>query len=87
MLIRIPEKNAHLSKHGIYRYIFNYGHPGVYLFSAGMAANVFVADLHGIIPNSFFIDVGHIWDVFVGNPPRSNTEHMTKHDIEKNLKP
>lgn len=43
-----------------------YGKPGVYLFSAGLPAVLAVQQLHGKIPNSFFIDCGSIWDTFVG---------------------
>ena len=44
----------------------SYGKPAVYLFSAGLPAALAVQQLHGRIPNSFFIDVGSIWDTFVG---------------------
>lgn len=89
--IEIPPKNAFNVYTRVIDACWKYSkrHPDtVFLFSAGMAANVFVADLHRMLPNrAWLLDVGHIWDVFVGNPPRSNTENLTAEDINRNLKP
>lgn len=41
-----------------------YGQPAVYFFSAGLPAALAVQKLHGQIPNSWFLDVGSIWDTF-----------------------
>lgn len=57
----------------------------VYLFSCGMAANAFVYNLHNA--DNWYLDVGHIWDPFVGLMSRCDLEGKTKEDIEKNLKP
>lgn len=38
----------------------------VYLISAGVSAAVIIDMLHDVIPNSWFIDCGSIWDGFVG---------------------
>ena len=43
--------------------------PKVYLFSAGMAANVMVSELHGRV-KGWLLDVGHIWDPFAGSRSR-----------------
>ncbi len=43
-----------------------YGKPAVYLFAAGMSSAMMIAELHDTIPKSFFIDVGSIFDAFVG---------------------
>jgi len=56
----------------------------VYLFSCGMAANAFISQFHGS-GNRWLIDVGHIWDPFVGNMSRCDLEGKTKEDIDKNL--
>lgn len=56
----------------------------VYLFSCGMAANAFIAELHGKV-DGWLLDVGHIWDPFVGNMSRCDLEGKTMEDIEKNL--
>lgn len=90
--VEIPSKNAFEEYRRVIDDCWRYAkrHPDtVFLFSAGMAANVFVADLHRSLgPRQvWLLDVGHIWDVFVGNPPRSNTENMTVEDINRNLKP
>lgn len=44
----------------------DYGKPGVYIFACGIPATLFVQKLHGRIPNSWFLDLGSIWDSFVG---------------------
>jgi hypothetical protein len=44
----------------------NYGKEGVYIFACGIPATLFVQALHGTIPNSWFLDLGSIWDSFVG---------------------
>jgi len=46
--------------------ILDYGREGVYLFACGIPASLFVQAVHGKIPNSWFIDLGSIWDGFVG---------------------
>lgn len=56
----------------------------IYLFSCGMAANVFISELHGKV-NSWLIDVGHIWDPFVGNMSRCDLEGKTEEEINRNL--
>ena len=59
--------------------------PGtVYLFSAGMGANAIIGELHGSI-DCWMIDLGHIWDPFVGLMSRCDLEGKTKEEIEKNL--
>jgi len=60
--------------------------PACFLFSCGMAANVFIADLHGL-KKSFLIDLGHIWDPFTGNMSRCDLYGKTKEEIERNLYP
>lgn len=60
--------------------------PAVFLFSAGMAANVFVSELHGL-KDSFLLDLGHIWDPFTGNMSRCDLEGKSKEQIERNLHP
>ena|SRR3990167_9426795 len=42
-----------------------YGKPGVYIIAAGLPAALLVQKLHGKIPNSWFLDLGSIWDGFV----------------------
>lgn len=58
----------------------------VYLFSCGMAANAWIYNLHGKA-DCWLIDVGHIWDPFVGLMSRCDLEGKTLEDISKNLKP
>lgn len=44
--------------------------PKVYLFSCGMASNVFISCLHEMKVNGWLIDVGHIWDKYAGSKSR-----------------
>lgn len=46
--------------------ILDYGKEGIYLFACGIPATLFVQAVHGEIPNSWFLDLGSIWDGFVG---------------------
>ena len=43
-----------------------HGKPGIYLVSGGLSTALLIQRLHGKIPNSCFLDLGSIWDVFVG---------------------
>jgi hypothetical protein len=56
----------------------------VFLFSCGMAANVFIHELHGKV-DGWLLDMGHIWDPFTGNMSRCDLEGKTLEDINKNL--
>lgn len=83
--IIVPPANAHEHKDRVLRECEALA-PATFLFSCGMAANAFIADLHGI-ENSYFLDMGHIWDAFAGNMSRCNLEGKTKEEIERNLHP
>lgn len=85
--IEVPPYDAYEHRDRVINEIREYNKPAVYLFSTGMAACAFVAELHNTIPNSFFIDIGHIWDPFTGLMSRCDLKGKTKEDIEKNLKP
>lgn len=56
----------------------------VYLFSAGMASNAWISKLHGK-SKCWLIDVGHIWDPFVGNMSRCDLEGKSMEEINQNL--
>jgi hypothetical protein len=43
-----------------------YGKSGIYLFACGIPAALFVQRLHGKIKDSWFLDLGSIWDGFAG---------------------
>lgn len=88
ILCMVPASNAFDTKEYPGLVLLHNGHVGetVYLFSCGMAANAWISELHGKI-DGWLIDVGHIWDPFVGNMSRCDLEGKTLQDIEKNLKP
>ena len=83
--IEVQKFDAYEERERVIKEIMEYGKPAVYLFSTGMAACAFVAELHGKIPDSFFIDIGHIWDPFTGLMSRCDLKGKTREDIEKNL--
>lgn len=92
--INIPPSNAHLEKSRILADIskFSSRHGGCcYVFAAGMTANCLISELHGTIPNSFFLDLGHIFDLFCGVRRRRYQRRMTEDEaaalIEANLRP
>ena len=67
--VEIPKLNVYMEENWLERYvkkILDYGKPAVYIFSAGFAAAPLIGKLHGKIPNSWFLDLGSIWDAFVG---------------------
>lgn len=67
--VEVSSPNLHLESNGIERAVeeaVRFGAPAVYLVSAGMSAALIIDQLHDVIPNSFFIDCGSIWDAFVG---------------------
>lgn len=79
VFIEVPPSNAFDEEFSL-PYVEN----GVYLFSAGMASNAWISALHDSI-DGWLIDLGHIWDPFVGNMSRCDLEGKTIEDIEKNL--
>lgn len=83
--IKVPRANAHAHKDRVIREVMAYGKPAVYLFSCGMAACSFVSELHGKIKDSFFIDIGHIWDPFSGLKSRDYLATLSDEIINQNL--
>src|SRR3990167_4518925 len=67
--VEIPKLDTYLEEDWLNKYtkkILEYGKPAAYIFSAGFAAAPMIGRLHGKIHNSFFLDLGSIWDCFVG---------------------
>ena len=67
--IEIPKLDVYEEEGWLNKYtkkVLDYGKPAVYIFSAGFAAAPFIGRLHGKIPNSFFLDLGSMWDCFCG---------------------
>lgn len=85
--IEVEKSNSHIEKERVYRDIQTiknkYGDGIVFIFCCGMAGTVFPYELHD--GNNWYLDLGHIFDPFVGNMSRCNLEGLTKEDIERNL--
>lgn len=64
--VEIPYPNCHLEMDRVVNECLDYGKPGVYLIAAGLPAALFAQKLHDRIPSSWFLDLGSIWDAFVG---------------------
>lgn len=65
----ITSPNYHLVEGGIQKTVDEitaFGQPGVYLFACGMSDAPMISALHGKIKDAFLIDVGSIFDAFVG---------------------
>lgn len=83
--IEVPRTNAHAEKERIVKEVLEYGRPVLYLFACGMAAGTFVHALHGKIAGASFIDIGHIFDPFVGDASRDYLRSLDPKKIELNL--
>lgn len=84
--IEVPESNAYRYRNAVIHEVMHFG-SACYLFSCGMAATSLVSELHGKIPNSWFIDLGHLWDALLGNKIRHYQRDLTPDHIERNLRP
>ena len=57
--------------------------PGVYIIAAGIPATLLAQRLHNRISRSFFIDMGSIWDTFVGiGGQRATRAYLYSHPEE-----
>lgn len=83
--IETPRTNTHAEKGRIVDEILQYNNPFVYLFACGMAAGTIVHALNGKIPGASFIDIGHIFDPFVGESSRDYLAHVSMETIMKNI--
>lgn len=83
--IETPRTNAHAEKDRIVKDVLKYGKSYVYLFACGMAAGTFVHALHGKIPGASFIDIGHIFDPFIGEASREYLLNLEQGVLLKNL--
>ncbi len=83
--IEVPKSNSFEKRDEVLKLIKeNEAKDAVVLFSCGMAANAFIAELHGKF-DGWLIDLGHIWDPFTGLMSRCDLEGKTMDDINKNL--
>lgn len=93
--IEISYPNCYLdgSLDKAYEEALKYGKPGVYILACGIPAILLAQKLHNKIKDSWFIDMGSIWDTFVGiGAQRPTREFLYSHPKEyedwkyKNLK-
>lgn len=69
LFTEISSPNCHMEERGVENAvndILTCDLPGVYLVSAGMSAALIIDQVHENMTNSWFIDVGSMWDAFVG---------------------
>lgn len=64
--IEIGYPNCFLEVDRVVQEVLEYGKPGVYLIAMGIPAVLVAQRLHGKIKDSWFIDIGSVWDTFVG---------------------
>lgn len=63
--VEIPMHTAYQEIDRIERECLEYGQSGMYLISAGLTAIPLITRLYEKIPQSWFLDMGSIWDIFV----------------------
>lgn len=83
--IETPHTNTHEVKDKIVKEILEVKIPGIYLFACGMAAGTLVNTLHGKIKQSWFIDIGHLFDPFIGDNSREYLKEVPQEILNKNL--
>jgi len=87
--IEIPSNNCYLRKDKIKQEILDYYHkkgPAVFSFTAAATTNILIHELFPVMGrDSWLIDFGTLWDVFVGVRSRSYTKNMIDATISKNL--
>lgn len=83
--IETPLTNTYLEKERIIGEVLAYGKPAIYLFSCGLSAGVLVSELHGQIPYSWFLDIGHILDPLIGIMSRDYLLELSHEQIFRNL--
>lgn len=91
--IEVSYPNCFGELESVVKQCLEYGKEGIYIFACGIPATLFVQALHGKIPNSWFLDLGSIWDGFVGiggqRPTRRQfylNQELWKEWVDKNLK-
>ncbi len=83
--IETPKANAFEQRRRIINEIKEYGRPVNYVFACGMAATAFVSELHGTIPGASFIDIGHMFDPFIGDMSRSYLYSADPVKLQRNI--
>jgi hypothetical protein len=87
--IAIPEKNVWLYRARVMELIKSTltDKHKTYLFSAGMATNVFIHDLWNFNSNNTYIDVGSVFDPYVGKNTRSYHNKLNINSFNKTEQP
>ena len=87
--LTIPEKNVWKFKDTVMKHIKENivdNESKVFLFSAGMASNVFIHDLWNYNKNNTYIDVGSVFDPYVGRFTRQYHKKVYERHIRGKLK-
>lgn len=84
--VEIPRRDCWLAREQIEAAVLEHAsdHPAgvVYSFSASMAANVLIHNLHARIgARNWLIDIGSVWDVYAGVWSRGYFERMAREDV------
>lgn len=68
--------------------LLDYGanrHGVAYLFSCGLSANILVSRLHHALKDNWLLDLGHLWDIFVGRKTREELKTIAAWTVARNL--
>ena len=84
--VEVPNRDCwHLRKQ-IIANVMSFGKPAIITISAGPPAKAFAFELYKATGgDSFIIDVGSLWDVYVNKPTRAYQRNMTAKTIRTNL--
>lgn len=88
ILVLTPRTNAHAEKERILAACrgYLYSRPtATFLFACGMAAGTFVHTLYKEFPEATFLDVGHVFDPFLGEPSRDYLASLDPVILNKNI--
>jgi len=84
-LIVTPDVDCYVLKGQLIEQILNIKQPACIMFTAGPAAKVMIHQLYPVIGHhSYLLDLGSLWDVYVGHVTRKYHKTMTLETIEKN---
>jgi len=84
--IIIPNTDCYTMKDELIKKILALPRPAFIGFTAGPAAKVMIHQLYPTIGNeSFLIDFGSLWDVYVGHRSRKYHKSMMSYTIRKNI--
>ena len=80
--IEVPTLDCYFAKETINLQVRKMPRPAVFSFSAGPTAKILIYELFPLIGDrSFLLDLGSLWDIYVGRPTRGYHRHRMSPEI------